>query len=378
VVPVGTAIAVIAAAGEAVDEASLNLGGGSAAAPSPAFEKTPAPASVPVPEPAALPVAPVPMATAPSGAETGMIKASPLASPLARKMAAESGLELRGLRGTGPGGRIVRKDIEAALSQRGAAPASGAGLHGKPAPAVATSPAIQWTPGPVPEDQRIPVDRLRNAIGRRMTEAKQHIPHFYVTHTYDVEMLLSLRSQANALMPEEKKLSVNDFVVKAVALTLRQFPNLNASLDGENIIRHGHVNLGVAVSVPGGLMTVVCQDTDQKPLSLISAEIKEMAARARQGKVRPQDVEGSTFSISNLGMYDVEDFGAIINPPEAAILAVGTAHKVPVVAGDVLKVGVRMKATISADHRITDGVEAAQFMQALGGYLENPLGLLMG
>jgi pyruvate dehydrogenase E2 component (dihydrolipoamide acetyltransferase) len=211
-----------------------------------------------------------------------------------------------------------------------------------------------------------------------MTEAKQHIPHFYVTHTYDVEMLLSLRSQANALMPEEKKLSVNDFVVKAVALTLRQFPNLNASLDGENIIRHGHVNLGVAVSVPGGLMTVVCQDTDQKPLSLISTEIKEMAARARQGKVRPQDVEGSTFSISNLGMYDVEDFGAIINPPEAAILAVGTAHKVPVVAGDVLKVGVRMKATISADHRITDGVEAAQFMQALGGYLENPLGLLMG
>ena len=377
VVPVGTPIAVIAAAGEKVDDASLNLGGGStaAAAPAPAPEKVPTQASVPASEPVMASVASAPVAPAPTDTGTGMIKAS----PLARKMATESGLDLRGLRGTGPSGRIVRKDVEAALSQRRTAPETGTGLHGKPAPAMATiSPALQWAPGPVPEDQRIPVDRLRGAIGRRMLDAKQHIPHFYVTHTYDVEMLLSLRSQANALVAEEKKLSVNDFVVKAVALTLRQFPNLNASLDGENIIRHGHVNLGVAVSVPGGLMTVVCQDTDQKPLSLISAEIKEMAARARQGKVRPQDVEGSTFSISNLGMYDVEDFVAIINPPEAAILAVGTAHKVPVVAGDELKVGMRMKATISADHRITDGVEAAQFMQALGGYLENPLGLLMG
>ena len=369
VVPVGTPIAVIAAAGEKVDEASLNLGSGPTAAPAPAPEKAPVPAPEPV---SAAPMTPAPVAAAPTDAGSGMVKAS----PLARKMAVESGLDLRGLRGTGPGGRIVRKDVEAALSQRGAAPTTG--LHGKPAPAVATvAQTLKWAPGPVPEDQRIPLDRLRGAIGRRMLDAKQHIPHFYVTHIYDVETLLSLRAQANALAAEEKKLSVNDFVVKAVALTLRQFPNLNASLDGENIIRHGHVNLGVAVSVPGGLMTVVCKDADQKPLNLISAEIKEMAARARQGKVRPQDVEGSTFSISNLGMYDVEDFAAIINPPEAAILAVGTAHRVPVVAGDALKAGMRMKATISADHRVTDGVEAAQFMQALGGYLENPLGLLM-
>ncbi|HTX78484.1 MAG TPA: dihydrolipoamide acetyltransferase family protein, partial [Longilinea sp.] len=268
VVPVGTPIAVIAAAGEKVDEASLNLGGGSAATPAP--EKAPAPAAVPAKEPAATPVAPAPVAAAPVEAGSGMVKAS----PLAKKMAVESGLDLRGLRGTGPGGRIVRKDVEAALSQRGAAPASGAGLHGKPAPAAASvAQMLKWEPGPVPEDQHIPVDRLRSAIGRRMVDAKQHLPHFYITHSYDVEMLLSLRAQANALVSEEKKLSVNDFVVKAVALTLRQFPNLNASLDGDNIIRHGHVNLGVAVSVPGGLMTVVCKDADQKPLNLISAEI---------------------------------------------------------------------------------------------------------
>ncbi|MGD0708984.1 MAG: dihydrolipoamide acetyltransferase family protein [Anaerolineaceae bacterium] len=379
IVPVGTPIAVIAAAGEKVDVGSLNLGAVPAGAQAPAGVQAPAPEKVmtkeavkPVAVPAAV-VTPVVVETAPIGAGTGMVKAS----PLARKLAVDAGLDLRGLRGTGPGGRIVRKDVEGALGQRKAAPE--ASLHGKPVPAVAAAAQVlQWAPGPVPEDQRIPLDRLRGAIGRRMADAKQRIPHFYITHTYDVEMLLSLRTQANALVSDEKKLSVNDFVVKAAALTLRQFPNLNASLDGDNIVRHGHINLGVAVSVPGGLMTVVCKDADQKPLSLISAEVKEMAARARQGKVRPQDVDGSTFSISNLGMYDVEDFAAIINPPEAAILAVGTAHKVPVVAGDALKVGMRMKATISADHRITDGVEAAQFMQALGGYLENPLGLLMG
>jgi pyruvate dehydrogenase E2 component (dihydrolipoamide acetyltransferase) len=388
VVPVGTAIAVIAAAGERVDEASLNLGAPAGAqapatAAAPAAPTREAAKTVAAPVVAVVPAAPVAVAPegvaplgveiAPIGAGTGMVKAS----PLARKLAVDAGLDLRGLRGTGPGGRIVRKDVEGALSQRKAAPE--ASLHGKPAPAVAVAAhVLQWAPGPVPEDQRIPLDRLRGAIGRRMADAKQRIPHFYITHTYDVEMLLSLRTQANALVSDEKKLSVNDFVVKAVALTLRQFPNLNASLDGDNIVRHGHINLGVAVSVPGGLMTVVCKDADQKPLSLISAEVKDMAARARQGKVRTQDVDGSTFSISNLGMYDVEDFAAIINPPEAAILAVGTAHKVPVVAGDTLKVGMRMKATISADHRITDGVEAAQFMQALAGYLENPLGLLMG
>ncbi len=210
-----------------------------------------------------------------------------------------------------------------------------------------------------------------------MVESKTTLPHFYVTHNYNVEGLLALRSQVNGLLPDDQKITVNDFIIKATALALRQFPNLNASIVGNEIVRHGHVNIGVAVAVGGGLLTIVTRDADLKPLRVISSEIKDMVARARAGKVRPDDIEGSTFSISNLGMFDVEHFVAIINPPEAAILAVGSAQKVPVVEGDTLKVGTRMKATISADHRISDGAEAAQFMQTLAKYIEEPMRLML-
>jgi len=188
---------------------------------------------------------------------------------------------------------------------------------------------------------------------------------------------MDVRRQFNEYLPNNEKISVNDFIVKAVALSLRQFPNLNASLNGTNIVRHGHVNVGVAVTVEGGLMTVVVKDTDQKPLRQIAVEIKAMAARAREGKVKSDDVEGSTFSTSNLGMYDVEDFIAIINPPEAAILAIGSAREVPVVENGQVQPGWRMKATISVDHRVSDGAEAAQFMQALAEFLENPVRMLV-
>jgi pyruvate dehydrogenase E2 component (dihydrolipoamide acetyltransferase) len=170
---------------------------------------------------------------------------------------------------------------------------------------------------------------------------------------------------------------VNDFIVKAVALALRDFPNLNASFAGDKVIRHGAINVGVAVSVENGLLTVVSRNTDQQPLRQISAEVKRMAVGARGGKVKPDDIEGSTFSISNLGMYDVENFVAIINPPEAAILAVGSAKEVPVAEGGEIKIGWRMKATVSVDHRVSDGAEAAQFMQSLAKYLEEPLRLLV-
>ncbi|MCE1255441.1 MAG: 2-oxo acid dehydrogenase subunit E2, partial [Anaerolineae bacterium] len=225
-------------------------------------------------------------------------------------------------------------------------------------------------------DETVPVDRLRSIIGRRMVESKQQVPHFYVTHEYDVEALLKLRKEVNSYVPDEQKLSVNDFIIKAVALTLRQFPNINASLMGDKIVRHGHVNVGVAVALDSGLLTVVSKDADVKPVRLISAEIKEMVGRARQGKVKPDDIEGSTFSISNLGMFDVEHFIAIINPPEAAILAVGSAKEVPVVKNGELKIGTRMKATISCDHRVTDGAEGARFMQALAEYIEKPIQLM--
>jgi len=284
-------------------------------------------------------------------------------SPLARRIAGMAGVNLAEIKGSGPGGRIVRKDVEAYLAAK-KAPA------GPPEPGLAAGATA-------PQDVVVDVNRLRAAIGRRMTESKQQLPHFYVTHQYKMDSLMAIRSQSNEFLPEEDKLSVNDFIIKAAALALRRYPNLNASLNGSQIIRRGQVNIGVAVSVEGGLLTVVCKNADQKPLRQISAETRAMVGRARQGKVRPDDIEGSTFSISNLGMYDVESFVAIINPPETAILAVGSARQVPVVENGALAIGWRMNATLSADHRITDGAEAAQFMQALAEYLEKPLQLML-
>jgi len=298
-------------------------------------------------------------------------------SPLARKMAKETGIDLSRLQGSGPNGRIVMRDIVQAqkspvrVQTAPAAQQQAAGVqHAVPIPP-------QWRPFVIPSDQTRSVERLRLAIGHRMSDAKQHIPHFYVSHEYDVNALIETHSQGNVALGEEHKISVNDFIVKAVALTLRQFPNINSSLIGEQVLQHGHINIGIAVSVTGGLLTVVCRDADQKPLRIISSEVKEMAARARSGKVHPEDIEGSTISISNLGMYDVENFAAIINPPEAAILAVASARQVPVVQKEKIVIGWRMKATLSADHRVTDGVETAQFMQMLGEYLLNPVGLMI-
>jgi pyruvate dehydrogenase E2 component (dihydrolipoamide acetyltransferase) len=297
------------------------------------------------------------------GALPGGVKAS----PLARRIAQDAGIDLRALRGTGPDGRIIKKDVQSYLST---APAPV--IAGAPAPVMAPSAVV-----PAPTDQVVPLNRLRAAIGRRMVEAKQQAPHFYVTHEYDMAAVMALRQQINDIFPESEKLSVNDFILKAAALTLRQFPNLNASLQGNQVVRHGQVNIGVAVAVEGGLLTVVCRNTDQKPLRQIAAEVRAMVGRAREGKVRPDDIAGSTFSVSNLGMYDVEHFIAIINPPEAAILAIGSAREVPVVKDGMIQPGLRMKATLSVDHRVSDGVEAARYLQALANYLEMPLRLVI-
>ena len=188
---------------------------------------------------------------------------------------------------------------------------------------------------------------------------------------------MALRKQLNALVTEDRKLSVNDFIIKAAALALREFPNLNASFAGDKIVRKGHVNLGNAVAIDAGLLTVVVKDADQKPVAQIAAEMKAMVARVREGKVQGADIEGSTFSISNLGMFDAEHFIAIINPPEAAILATGTVKQVPVVKNGAIVPGQRLMITISADHRVTDGAEAARFLQAVKKYLEEPLRLLL-
>ncbi|HEX7540798.1 MAG TPA: dihydrolipoamide acetyltransferase family protein [Anaerolineales bacterium] len=287
-------------------------------------------------------------------------------SPLARRAANEKRVDISAVKGTGPGGRIVRRDIEALASLE--VPAAGRIGSAPPSPDNSTKRL---------SDQSLPMSKLRAAIGRRMAEAKTTIPHFYMTHEYKMDALMDLRVRFNKIVQENEKLSVNDFIIKATALALLKFPNLNASLNGSSVLHHGQVNIGVAVSVEGGLLTIVCRDADKKPLRQIAAEVKVMAARARDGRVKPDDIEGSTFSISNLGMYDVENFIAIINPPEAAILAVGSAREMAVAENGVVKPGWRMKATISVDHRVSDGVEAAKFMQALAVFLEEPLRLVV-
>jgi pyruvate dehydrogenase E2 component (dihydrolipoamide acetyltransferase) len=210
-----------------------------------------------------------------------------------------------------------------------------------------------------------------------MTAAKQQIPHIYLTVDLDAGQLTRLREDLNAVMPEAQRISVNDLIVKAAALALREVPELNTSLEGDSLLRHGEVNVGIAVSVPDGLLTVVVRQADRKTVFQISEEARQMSARARAGKVRPQDIEGSTFTVSNLGMFDVDHFVAIINPPEAAILAVGAVREVPVVEQGQLRPGRRLKVTLSADHRVADGAQAARWLQAFRRSLEHPAVLLL-
>jgi pyruvate dehydrogenase E2 component (dihydrolipoamide acetyltransferase) len=303
------------------------------------------------------------------------------ASPVARKMAAERDIDLKRVKGTGPGGRITKSDIED--YQPGAAPAKAAPAAsptGSPAAAASAIPApVYRVPEASAEVEIIETSKLRARIASRMTESKQQVPHFYVTTVVDVEPMLALRKQINATLDEERKVSVNDLVVKAAALTLRQFPNLNSHFYGDRIVRYKRIHVGIAVALPnGGLMNVVAQDADSTPISVMARQNKEMIARARDNKVKPADIQGSTFTVSNLGAYDVDEFAAIINPPEAAILAVSTAAKVPVVKEDgTLGVGSRMKLTLSVDHRVSDGAEGAQFLQALKKLIETPMQMLI-
>jgi pyruvate dehydrogenase E2 component (dihydrolipoamide acetyltransferase) len=360
VVPISTPIAVVGSADEKIDLPAAAPAAEQPVPIAPVAKAAPAPAAAPQIEQAHPAVQAVTPAAAPTEQLTGSVKAS----PLAKKIARDQQVDLSRIQGSGPGGRIVRRDIEAAMQ----APVSSQA----PAGTYKVSRRLASI-----SEETVPMSKLRSAIARRMTESKTTIPHFYVTHEFKIGALLDLRKQINAVWGENEKVSVNDLIIKAVAMTLHQFPNLNASLNGNAITRHGSVNIGVAVAVEGGLLTVVCRDADVKPLGTISAEVKSMAAHVREGKVRLEEIDGSTFSISNLGMYDVENFSAIINPPEAAILAVGAAREVPVVEDGQVKPGWRMKATIAVDHRVSDGVEAAKFMQALAQYLEEPVRMLI-
>jgi pyruvate dehydrogenase E2 component (dihydrolipoamide acetyltransferase) len=322
--------------------------------------------------------------------EDGQMKAS----PLARKLAEENGVNLSQVQGSGPGGRIVKEDVELFM---------GKAVEPRPrlapsAPAIPSQPAAAPTaPAPIPppaaivppparklpegaDVEIVDLTNMRKRIVAVTVESKQQVPHFYVTTEVDVEALLALRQQLNGNLPDgAAKISVNDLIVKAAALTLRKFPNLNAHYYGDKIVRHKRINIGIAVALPnGGLMYVVTRDADRLALGAMAQMNKDMIARAREGKVKVEDITGATFSTSNLGPYDVEHFSAIINPPEAGILAVGTAQKLPVVKPDgSLGVGTRMKATISVDHRVSDGAEGAQFLQAFKALIESPMRLLV-
>jgi pyruvate dehydrogenase E2 component (dihydrolipoamide acetyltransferase) len=285
------------------------------------------------------------------------------ATPVARRVAQEHNVDLKQVNGSGPGGRIRKADVENFMETRTAAPA------------VSYSPTAVPTG---PETEEVKTTRLRQAIGRRMVESKVTIPHFYVTSDVDMAAVMNLRKQINDLNPPELKVTVNDLIVKGAALALRDFLNINASFGGEKLIRHNRINVGTAVAVEGGLLTVVQKNTDITPLTQVAVDNREMIQRARNGKSRPADFEDGTFTVSNLGAFDVDHFIAIINPPNAAILAVGSAAQVPVVVNGELAIGWRMKATISADHRVTDGAEAAQYMQKFKSIMEEPLRLLMG
>jgi len=346
-IPVGDPIAILGSADEEIDLAALGL---ETAVPE-AREQAP---HVPVTAPEREGRAPTP---------SGVI-----ASPVTRRMAHELGIDLTELVGSGPSGRIIKRDLESHLREREQVP------EATPAPPIPT-PSHE----PMTEQYRIvPLSPMRKTIGRRMIESKTAAPHFYVTMDVDMAGAMALRAQLNALLDDEDKISVNDLIVKAAAIALRKYPNLNASFAGDEVHVHREVNIGIAVARDTGLLTTVIKGCDKKSLAQIAREAREQVSRARDGRMQADDMIGGTFTISNLGMFGVEDFVAIINPPQAAILALGAVQRVPVVNDDdELVASTRMKATISADHRVTDGAEAARFMQAFKAALEQPMHLVL-
>jgi len=334
-----------------------------------AAEKTPPvpppPAARPAPAPAPAPVA----ASAGSSGDGGRVKAS----PLARSMAAHQNIDLSSVAGSGPGGRIIKRDIESWSGPRaGAAPARTSGAAAsRPAAAPRPAPAgPSITPG-----QELPLSNMRKTIAKRLSESMFGSPHYYVTVEIDMDAAVDLREQIQRL--EEGKVSFNDLVVKACAKALARFPMVNASWGGDKIATHADVNIGIAVAIPDGLITPVVRNADRKSILDIAHEVRDLATRARDRKLKPEEFTGSTFTISNLGMFDVDSFTAIINPPDSAILAVGAVRKVPVVDGETIRPGHRMKVTMSSDHRVIDGALAAQFLAEVRRLLEAPVALVM-
>ncbi len=382
VVPAGTEgvkvnalIAILAVDGE--DVAAAASGGGSAvpakaeAAPARA-EAAPA-VSAPITDKAPAPSTPAPVAK--SGERV-------FASPLARRLAKDAGIDLSAVSGTGPYGRVVKSDIEKAVS--------GGVAKAVPAAAPAAAPALAkgaseeavlklFEPGSY---ELVPHDGMRKTIAKRLVESKQTIPHFYVTVDCELDALLALRAQLNAAAPVKDgvpayKLSVNDMVIKAMALALRDVPDANVSWTESNMVKHKHSDVGVAVSIPGGLITPIIRHAQEKTLSAISNEMKDLGKRAKERKLKPEEYQGGTTSVSNMGMMGVKSFSAVINPPHATILAVGAGEERVVVKNGEMKIANVMSVTLSTDHRCVDGALGAELLGAFKRYIENPMGMLV-
>jgi pyruvate dehydrogenase E2 component (dihydrolipoamide acetyltransferase) len=358
---IGAPIAVLIAAGETDADIDAALGDEGPAAPA-------APAAAPVAEAAPAATAPAttsapapvtaPAASSPAGDQTG---GRSFASPIARKMAREKNLNLSAVVGSGPGGRIVRRDLESL-------PAGGAA-----APAGASSASVAYAP--VAVNTEIPLTGMRKAIARRLTESKSTVPHFYLTTECKVDALLAMREQINSVSPV--RVSVNDLVVKAVAGAFIDVPDANVTWGDNVLIKHGSVDISVAVSTEGGLVTPVVRNVTAKSITAVSEEIKDLVVRAGEKRLRQEELEGGSFSISNLGMYGTLEFAAILNPPQSGILAVGAALDQPIVVDGQLTVGKVMRCTLSADHRAVDGALAAQWLAAFTKRIENPVTLLI-
>jgi pyruvate dehydrogenase E2 component (dihydrolipoamide acetyltransferase) len=332
----------------------------------------PAPAAKPAPEAAAKPDATPASAAAPAPNHGERV----FASPLARRMAKQAGIDLAAIKGTGPNGRIVKSDLEAAPAQP-SAPAAAAAPAPPPAPKPASAPA----PAINAPHTKIPNSSMRKIIARRLTESKQNVPHFYLSANIELDALLKLRAELNAKSPKEGptafKLSVNDLIIKACAVALRRHPNVNASYTDEAILQYTDVDISIAVAIPDGLITPIIRKADQQGLASISNSMKDLGARAKAGKLKPEEFQGGGFSISNLGMFGIPEFSAIINPPQAAILAVGAGEQRAVVKNDAIAIATVMTVTLSVDHRVVDGALGAAFLATLKGVIEDPLSLLL-
>jgi pyruvate dehydrogenase E2 component (dihydrolipoamide acetyltransferase) len=378
VVPEGAeGVAVNAVIAILLEEGETAVPAGAAPAPAPAPKPAAAAAAPAAPKPAPAapassapaPAAPAPAAkpaTAPSG---GRI----FASPLAKRIAAEKGLDLSGIKGSGPNGRIVKADVESA--KPGAAPAAAplAVAAPKPAPASVAQPVFV-----APGDKRVPHTAVRNVIARRMLESKQTVPHFYLTVDLEIDALLAARQAINAVAEKKgTKVSVNDMVIKACAKALRDHPECNASWTEDEMIQYGAVDISVAVATDRGLITPIVRNADMKGLAQIASEMKDLAARAKIGKLKLDEFQGGGFTISNLGMFGINSFSAIINPPQAMILAVGMGEERPVARKGQVVVRNMMSCTLAVDHRVVDGAMGAQYLQTLRAYIEQPAAMLV-